>query len=193
MLGMIDISGKKVLTIEDPVEYEMSGITQVEVHSEIGLTFASGLRSFLRHDPDVILVGEIRDSETASIAVRAAMTGHLVLATLHTNDAMSSIYRLKDMGVEEYLLMDTLRLVIAQRLLRTFDKKTGKVTGRIGVFELLELTPHVAKLFLNEDGEKIRQDLAKTGFKTMAQNAEVLVKAGVTYRSEVVRVLPEGL
>lgn len=108
----------KILTIEDPVEYQISGISQVQVHADIGLTFASGLRSFLRHDPDVIMVGEIRDKETADIAVRAALTGHLVLSTIHTNDAVSSITRFIDMGLPPYILTSTINLVIAQRLVR---------------------------------------------------------------------------
>ncbi len=108
----------KILTIEDPVEYQISGISQVQVHADIGLTFAGGLRAFLRHDPDVIMVGEIRDKETADIAVRAALTGHLVLSTIHTNDSVSSITRFIDMGIPAYLLTSTINLIIAQRLVR---------------------------------------------------------------------------
>ncbi len=109
---------KKILTIEDPVEYQMEGISQVQAHSEIGLTFAAGLRAFLRHDPDVIMVGEIRDKETAEIAIRAALTGHLVLSTIHTNDASSTLTRLVDMDIPPYLLTATINLVLAQRLVR---------------------------------------------------------------------------
>ena len=119
----------KILTIEDPVEYQIGGISQVQVHSEIGLTFAAGLRAFLRHDPDIIMVGEIRDKETADIAVRAALTGHLVLTTVHTNDAASSLTRFIDMGIPAYLLTSTVNLIIAQRLVRTICPhcKTEKV------------------------------------------------------------------
>ncbi len=109
---------RKIITVEDPVEYQTPGITQIQVHSEIGLTFASILRSVLRQDPDIILVGEIRDGETAEIAVQAALTGHLVLTTLHTNDASSAFVRLMDMGVESYLLATTVIGVMAQRLVR---------------------------------------------------------------------------
>ncbi len=114
----------KVLTAEDPVEYDIDGLCQVQVNTEVGLTFASALRSFLRQDPDVILVGEIRDLETAQIAVQASLTGHLVLSTLHTNDAPSSIIRLVDLGVEPFLLTATIEGIVAQRLVRTLDQKT---------------------------------------------------------------------
>jgi len=108
----------KILTAEDPIEYRLAGINQVQIHEKIGLTFPSVLRSFLRQDPDVILVGEIRDGDTAEIATRAAMTGHLVLSTLHTNDAVSAPSRLMDMGVPGFLVASTLRAVLSQRLLR---------------------------------------------------------------------------
>jgi general secretion pathway protein E len=110
---------KKILTIEDPVEYQLAGINQVQVKPQIGLTFANALRSFLRHDPDIMMIGEIRDLETAQIAVQAALTGHLILSTLHTNDAASAVTRLMDMGVEDYLLTSTINGVAAQRLVRT--------------------------------------------------------------------------
>ncbi len=110
---------RKILTIEDPVEYQLHGVNQVQVKPQIGLTFASALRSFLRQDPDVMMVGEIRDLETAQTAVQAALTGHLILSTLHTNDAASAVTRLLDMGIEDYLLTSTISGVIAQRLVRT--------------------------------------------------------------------------
>ncbi|RME93163.1 MAG: type II/IV secretion system protein [Candidatus Hydrogenedentota bacterium] len=118
MLSEVNTPEKKILTIEDPVEYQIDGIEQVQTHAEIGLTFAEGLRSFLRHDPDVIMVGEIRDEETAEIAVRSSLTGHLVLSTLHTNDSTSAATRLVDMKVKPYLAASTLSLVISQRLVR---------------------------------------------------------------------------
>ena len=111
-------TAKKIITIEDPVEYQLNGISQIPVHTKTGLTFAAGLRAVLRHDPDVILIGEIRDSETAHSAVQAALTGHLVLSTLHTNDAASAFTRLTDMGVEPYLTASTVHAVLAQRLVR---------------------------------------------------------------------------
>ncbi|HNX35484.1 MAG TPA: GspE/PulE family protein, partial [Kiritimatiellia bacterium] len=118
LLARLNQSGTKIITVEDPVEYQMQGISQVQVHSKIGLTFATVLRSILRHDPDVILIGEIRDSETADIAVRSSLTGHLVLSTLHTNDAPSAVTRLIDMGVEPYLISSCVEGIVAQRLVR---------------------------------------------------------------------------
>jgi general secretion pathway protein E len=117
-LQKINDPGKKIITIEDPVEYQLSGVNQIYVKPQIGLTFANGLRSIVRQDPDVIMVGEIRDSETAEIAVQAALTGHLVLSTLHTNDAAGAISRLLEMGVQDYLLSSSLLGVLAQRLVR---------------------------------------------------------------------------
>jgi general secretion pathway protein E len=118
-LGEIDSAHRNVLTIEDPVEYRLPNIGQIQVKPKIGLTFANGLRHILRQDPDVILVGETRDPETAEIAVRASLTGHLVFTTLHTNDAPSAVMRLVDMGVQPYLLASCLRGVLGQRLVRT--------------------------------------------------------------------------
>ena len=110
---------KKILTIEDPIEYQLDGVNQIQVHPQIGLTFASGLRSILRQDPDIIMVGEIRDAETAEIAVHSALTGHLVFSTLHTNDAASAVTRLLEMGIEHYLVASSVEAVLAQRLVRT--------------------------------------------------------------------------
>lgn len=117
-LNEIRSPNTKIITVEDPVEYQLDGISQIQVHSRIGLTFAAGLRSILRHDPDVILIGEIRDYETAEAAIQASLTGHLVFSTLHTNDAASSFTRLVDMGVEPYLVASTVEGVMAQRLVR---------------------------------------------------------------------------
>jgi len=117
-LSEINTSDKKILTIEDPVEYQLMGVNQVQVKPQIGLSFAGALRSFLRHDPDIIMIGEIRDLETAQIAVQAALTGHLILSTLHTNDAATAVTRLLDMGVEDYLLTSTINGIAGQRLLR---------------------------------------------------------------------------
>lgn len=117
-LAMLNTSERKILTIEDPVEYEIGGICQMQVHTKIGFTFAEGLRSMLRHDPNVMLVGEIRDFETAELAIRAALTGHLVFSTLHTNDAPGAVARLVDLGVETFLVASSLECVVAQRLVR---------------------------------------------------------------------------
>jgi type II secretory ATPase GspE/PulE/Tfp pilus assembly ATPase PilB-like protein len=117
-LSQINDIQRKIITIEDPIEYQLHGINQIQVSRKAGLTFASGLRSILRHDPDVILVGEIRDVETAEIAIQASLTGHLVFSTLHTNDAPTALTRLVDMGIEPYLVASSLEAVIAQRLVR---------------------------------------------------------------------------
>jgi len=117
-IARLNTPGKKILTAEDPVEFNMAGINQVQIRESIGLTFATALRAFLRQDPNIILVGEIRDFETAEIAVKAALTGHLVLSTLHTNDAPNTIGRLMNMGVEPFLVASTVNLICAQRLVR---------------------------------------------------------------------------
>jgi general secretion pathway protein E len=117
-LNMLNDSKKKILTVENPVEYQLEGINQIHVNHKVGLTFASGLKTMMRQDPDIIMVGEIRDSETADVSIQASLTGHLVLSTIHTNDAPSSINRLLDMGIEDYLLVSTLLGVLAQRLVR---------------------------------------------------------------------------
>jgi general secretion pathway protein E len=122
-LKRINVSERKIIAIEDPVEYQMDGINQIQANSQIGLTFASGLRHIVRQDPDVIMIGEIRDLETAEIAIRAALTGHLVFSTLHTNDAPSAITRLVDMGVEDYLLASSLIGILAQRLVRVICRE----------------------------------------------------------------------
>lgn len=127
MLNQIDREGLNVLSLEDPIEYNIDGISQSQVFSDIGYTFATGLRTTLRQDPDVIMVGEIRDKETAALAVQAALTGHLVLATIHTNNAVGVIPRLIDMGVDPYLIAPTLILTMAQRLVKTLYPGTGKV------------------------------------------------------------------
>lgn len=117
-LTALNETRRKIVTVEDPVELQLPDIVQIQTQSEIGYSFARALRSILRHDPDVIMVGEIRDKETAEIAIQAALTGHLVLATLHTNDALSAVTRLVDMGVEPFMVASSLRAVMAQRLVR---------------------------------------------------------------------------
>ena len=127
-ISELNQSHRKILTIEDPIEYEIEGVNQSQIKPEIGLSFATALRSFLRHDPDVIMVGEIRDLETAQIALHAALTGHLVLTTLHTNSAASAVVRLLDMGVDAYILASTLRCVIGQRLVRLLCQNCKEMT-----------------------------------------------------------------
>jgi len=117
-LAKLDSQTQKIITVEDPVEYQLEGINQIQVHTQIGLTFANALRSILRQDPDIIMIGEMRDGETAQIAVQSSLTGHLVLSTLHTNTAASAVVRMQDMGVERYLITSTVNGVLAQRLVR---------------------------------------------------------------------------
>jgi type II secretory ATPase GspE/PulE/Tfp pilus assembly ATPase PilB-like protein len=145
-LSRLNTLAVKIITVEDPIEYQMEGINQIQVHPKIGLTFATILRSILRHDPDIILIGEIRDSETADIAVRSSLTGHLVFSTLHTNDAPSAITRLTDMGVEPYLVSSCLEGVIAQRLVRRICSacKEEQAPGEAVLEELRQTLPALA-------------------------------------------------
>ncbi len=140
MMEILNVPGVNISTVEDPIEYRMPRINQTQVNPKIGLTFASGLRSLLRQDPDILMVGEIRDAETASLAINAALTGHLVLSTLHTNSAAGAIPRLIDMGVEPFLLASTLNLVLAQRLIRTLCE--GKEKYKLKQEELKNLTKY---------------------------------------------------
>ncbi len=132
MLSAVDTDGKNVLSLEDPVEYNIKGVSQSQVRADIGYTFASGLRSILRQDPDIIMVGEIRDKETAQLAVQAALTGHLVLSTLHTNTALGAVPRLVDMGVDPFLIAPTLELLVGQRLVRRLCDDTGRKVPVVG-------------------------------------------------------------
>lgn len=147
-LGELNQPNVNIITVEDPVEYQLEGINQVAVNSSIGLSFASGLRSILRQDPNIVMVGEIRDGETAEIAIRASMTGHLVLSTLHTNDSVSTVNRLVDMGVDSFLVANSLAGVLAQRLVRTICsscKTEERITSREAVF-LEEYNLHATRL-----------------------------------------------
>ena len=131
-MATINSPDRKILTIEDPIEYRLAGINQTQVKPQIGLTFAAALRSFLRQDPDVMMVGEIRDLETAEVAVQSALTGHTILSTLHTNDAASTVTRLLDMGVEPFLITSTLNAVLAQRLVRRLCPHCRETVRAIG-------------------------------------------------------------
>lgn len=150
-LEMLNDGKRKIITIEDPVEYDIDGINQVQVHADIGLTFASGLRSMLRQDPDVIMLGEIRDQETAVIAIQAALTGHLVFSTLHTNSALGAIERLQDLGVEPFLISSSLRGVVGQRLLRRLCPHCSKPHSDLG-----ELS-HVMSILSSENSPVLQQ------------------------------------
>ena len=198
-LSRMDASHSNIMTVEDPIEYELPGVGQTQVNSKIDLTFAKALRAILRQDPDIIMIGEIRDFETAQIAIQASLTGHLVLATLHTNDAASAVTRLTDMGVEPFLLSSSLLGVLAQRLVRKYCShchgagcehcgQTG-YTGRTGVFELLVTTDAIRAQIHNKASEAdIRTAALASGMALMRDDAERLIAAGITSREEVLRV-----
>ncbi len=245
LVKIINTREKHIATIEEPVEYDIPGITQIQVNAKTNLTFATGLRSILRQDPDIIFVGEIRDEETAGIAVNSALTGHLVVSTLHTNVAATTIPRLIDLGVEPFLLSSTIHLIIGQRLVRKIchkcrtsaelihkDKKwhidgveapqlddihdrlktvfspkesnrtykgkgcklclgTGYL-GRIGIFELLEVTQSIRDLIVAKaDADQIEQKAIHEGMQTMLMDGLAKVKAGLTTIDEVMRVVKE--
>ena len=243
-----------IVTLEDPVEYKMDGINQIQVNAEVGLTFAAGLRSILRQDPDVVMVGEIRDKETATLAVQAALTGHLVFSTLHTNSAAGILPRLLDMGVEPFLIASTVRTVIGQRLVRrvapsnrepyqstpvelqAIIKNIGRLLpkdakdvaaqaqdmgyeslplanqnaytlykgkdspetpggykGRMGLYEVFEVTEDIQKLILNHATSSEIQNLAQTqGMITMREDGYLKALAGYTTIDEVNRVASSG-
>ncbi|MDE2504219.1 MAG: Flp pilus assembly complex ATPase component TadA, partial [Burkholderiales bacterium] len=207
-LGRVDTATTNVLTVEDPIEYELPGIGQTQVNPKIELTFAKALRAILRQDPDVIMIGEIRDYETAQIAIQASLTGHLVLATIHTNDAPSCVTRLIDMGVEPYLLSSSLLGALAQRLVRKLctacRRQDGEgrwhpvgcpacthtgYKGRTGVYELMVVDESLQALI---HGHAAEQDLAAAaranGLMPMRDDGERLVASGVTSAEEVIRV-----
>ena len=207
-LGRVDTAGPNVLTVEDPIEYELPGIGQTQVNPKIELTFAKALRAILRQDPDVIMIGEIRDIETAQIAIQASLTGHLVLATVHTNAAPSSVTRLIDMGVEPFLLSSSLLGVQAQRLVRKLCvhcRRQGDdghwhpvgcalcgmsgYKGRTGVYELMVADPAVRLHIHNRAPEHELVAAARAGgLRSMREDGERLVKEGITSLEEVIRV-----
>jgi len=198
-LSRLDASSSNIMTVEDPIEYELPGVGQTQVNAKIDLTFAKALRAILRQDPDVIMIGEIRDFETAQIAIQASLTGHLVLATLHTNDAASAVNRLIDMGVEPFLLSSTLLGVLAQRLVRKLCpqchgancpacNQTG-YQGRTGIFELLVTNDAIQAQIHNRASEAdIRAAARSAGMALMREDGERLVQAGITSREELLRV-----
>lgn len=233
-LDTINNRSQKIITVEDPVEYHLKGITQVQVHSDIGFTFGYALRSILRQDPDVVMIGEIRDAETAEIAIQAALTGHMVLSTLHTNDAVSAFTRLIDMGIEPFLVATSVRAVQAQRLVRclcphcaqpieplaeiqTYTQRilpkelankspnwlqpqgcnhcqgTG-YRGRIGIYELVYITPDLQTLVLNHaSAADMRRLTNKQGFRSLRDDGWIKAYQGITSVEEVLRVTEEGV
>jgi general secretion pathway protein E len=198
-LSRLDAAHTNIMTVEDPIEYELAGIGQTQVNARIDLNFATALRAILRQDPDVIMIGEIRDFETAQIAIQASLTGHLVLATLHTNDAASAVTRLTDMGVEPFLLSSSLLGVLAQRLVRKwclhcagkgceFCGHTG-YAGRTGVYELLVADAAIRDQIHRQASEaEIRAAAIAGGMRLMRDDGQRLVAAGITAPEEVLRV-----
>ncbi len=193
-----------IMTIEDPIEYELSSaaiaISQTQVNTKKGVTFASGLRHILRQDPDVVMVGEIRDEETARTAIQASLTGHLVFSTLHTNDAASAVTRLVDIGIEPYLVSASLSAVLAQRLVRRVHTEcSGKgcgacfdsgYSGRVGVYELLEINDALRTLIAkNATAVEIRAAAQHKGVRSLEEEGHRLAGLGVTTQAEVARVL----
>ena len=165
-----------IVTLEDPVEYKMEGVNQIQVNTEVGLTFASGLRSILRQDPDVVMVGEIRDAETANLAVQAALTGHLVFSTLHTNSAAGVLPRLLDMGIEPFLIASTVRTIIGQRLVRRVSqKRTSYQSTPIETQNILSTVGHILPRSPG-DVARISEDLGYKDLPLAGQNAYTLVK-----------------
>lgn len=213
-----------LISIEDPVEYQVDGVCQVQINEKTDLTFANTLRAVLRQDPDIIAVGEIRDGETAEIAMRAAMTGHMVISTIHTNDAVSSLDRLLDLGVEPYLIAGAIRGIVSQRLVRricphckkeyvstseelqalglspeskqTFYKGEGcsecfhtGYRGRIGVFEILTMTPDIQKAIHSRSLSALEEAIERSEFAPIMENSTELISNGVTTVEEVLRVI----
>jgi len=209
-LNQINSIERKIITVEDPVEYQFDGVNQIAVQPKIGLSFASILKTILRQDPDVILVGEMRDTETAHIAVQAALTGHLVLSTLHTIDAVTGITRLLDMGIEDFLVTSTVNAVFAQRLVRQLcahckmpsdDDANEYVAvgcehcghtgyeGRTVIYEMFVISDEIRSLILKKPGATaIRAQAKKLGMTSMYDCGMRLVAQGITSRSEILRV-----
>jgi len=216
-LTLLNRAESKLFTVEDPIEYHIKGINQILVRPQIGLDFSSVLRSILRQDPDVIMVGEIRDSETAKIAVQASLTGHLVLSTLHTNSAAASVTRLRNIGVDDFLIISSVRAIIAQRLVRKLcgrckrpcakplaleagqasfepggcDKCHGTgYSGRTVVYEILELTDEIKDAILRELSDTEIEALAKrTGMSTLFESGMAKVRDGETSVDEILRIV----
>jgi len=223
MLKILNKEGVNIITLEDPIEYRIEGINQSQIKPEIGYSFASGLRSILRQDPDVIMVGEIRDQETAELAVHAALTGHIVLSTLHTNNAVGAVPRLVDMGVEPFLIPPSINLIISQRLVRRISKKgeakllpdevrkmfkeelknidikiptelpkPQEYHGRVGIFEILEMTPNLEKIIVEKATEEaLLAEAMAQGMTTMKQDGIIKVIQGLTSLEEVLKAVEE--
>ncbi|MFN4286982.1 MAG: type II secretion system ATPase GspE [Brevundimonas sp.] len=182
-LATLNDASRNILTIEDPVEYAVEGVGQTQVNTRVGMTFATGLRAILRQDPDVVMVGEIRDSETASIAVQASLTGHLVLSTVHTNDAAGAVTRLRDMGIEPFLLASTLRLIMAQRLVRRVCTACAE-----------EVTVDAAQAGLSglRTGTRIRRAVGCDACRNTGYSGRIGIYEAIRVTDEVRRLIASG-
>jgi type II secretory ATPase GspE/PulE/Tfp pilus assembly ATPase PilB-like protein len=200
LLKELDIKSTKIISIEDPVEYRIPGIIQIQVNEELGLGFDALLRRIFRQDPDVIMIGEIRDIETAELAIRAALTGHLVFATLHTNNSIEAVYRLQNMGIPPYMVAAVLKAVIAQRLIRKVCKEcmakgcaccsnTGYM-GRTAIAEFIPIDLNLQDIIAGGIAiEHLRSHLQKMHFKTLYDDAEEKIASGLTTEAEIRREL----
>jgi type II secretory ATPase GspE/PulE/Tfp pilus assembly ATPase PilB-like protein len=200
LLRELNIESVKIISIEDPVEYRIPGITQIQVHEELELTFDNLLRRIFRQDPDIIMIGEIRDIETAELAVRAALTGHLVFATLHTNSALEAIYRLQNMGIPNYMAAAVLRMVIAQRLIRKICphcksqgcahcSHTGYF-GRTVIAEIIRFDVTLSDLIAGGITiDQLRSYLKEKNFKSLFDDADEKINSGISTESEIRREL----
>lgn len=207
-LNKINSKEKNIITIEDPIEYQIKGITQMQVLPKIDFTFANALRSMLRHDPDIIMIGEIRDLETAQLAIRTALTGHLVFSTLHTNDSAAAITRLVDMKIEPYLITSVLQAIIAQRLVRKICpncttkgdnqnrgcaecRYTG-YKGRTGIYEILVMSDEIKEMILKQlPSHKIREKAVELGMNTLLSDGLKKVEKKITTKLEILRVIQQ--
>jgi len=190
LIEMLKTPERLIVTIEDPIEYAMQGIRQIQVNHRTGLTFPAGLRALLRQDPDVMMVGEIRDTETAAVAINTALTGHLVLSTLHTNDAVTALPRLLDMQVEPYLVASTLELVIAQRLVRRISKEGYE--GRVAIQEVLTVSDRLREALVRKAAaQELRAIAEEEGMVTLFEDGMQKVEAGITTQEEVLRATHE--
>lgn len=199
LLKMLNDGKRSIITIEDPIEYAIPGVRQIQTNYAKGLTFATGLRSIVRQDPDIIMVGEIRDAETAYIAIHTALTGHLLLSTIHTNDAATAIPRLIDMGIDPYLISSTIGIIIGQRLIRKAcpscthgceQCKGEGYSGRVGIFEVLSAEDTIREAIMHKAPAKVLRSIAEqSGMHSMEYDGLEKVEHGITRIEEVVAAI----
>lgn len=190
MLQYVCTGDRSVVSLEDPVEYPLPYVRQIQLKPSNGYGFHQALRGILRQDPDVIMVGEIRDKETASVAVQVALTGHLIITSIHAEDASRIIPRLIDMGIDPYLLAATVRVMVGQRLVRRIDNEQKKYEGRVGIFEVLKVDDDIRLAILQKSSaQRIEEVATRNGFMTMVHDGGKKVSIGITTTEEIKRVL----